>query len=118
MKMTKKEAKDTLQGFWVFANDSSYSMAFVGDTLLEYHLGEKELDLVPYKLFNKSDITIDTTDEISDAQGNSIRESGIYIVLEGDEDVAELTAALVFPDTKHLLLVLPDLRALELEKKF
>jgi hypothetical protein len=118
MKMTKKEAKNALQGFWVFASDSSYSMAFVGDTLLEYHMGEQEFDLISFKLYNKSEIAQDSTEEISDDQGNSIGESGIYIVLEGDEEVAELTAALVFPDTKHLLLVLPDLRALELEKKF
>lgn len=103
-----------LQGLWVFASDPKYTMVFSGDTIVEYHLGEKELDVIPFYLSDKG---CKGDENEANNQGLDTISEGVYIILEGDEEEPDICAALVFQDEKHLLLMISENRGLELEKK-
>jgi hypothetical protein len=105
--LSEAKVKKMLQGFWVFAVDSNYTMVFSGDTMLEYHLGEKTMDIIEYGISNKGCDNHDVT-------GNK---SKYYLLIDGDEDEAGLCAELEFTDDKHLFLVITEDQALELKKK-
>ena len=105
--ISEKEVKKKLQGFWVFGPDSNYTMVFSGDTMLEYHLGDKTLDIIEYGITNKG----------FDNQGVLGDKSRYYLIIDGDEDEPGLCAQLEFIDDRHLFLVIDEDKALELVKK-
>ena len=96
-----------LQGFWVFAVDTTYTMVFSNDTMVEYHLGDNTLEIIEYGISNKG----------CDNQEVLSNELKYYLIIDGDEDEQGLCAELEFADDKHLFLVIEEDKALELVKK-
>ena len=101
------KVKKKLQGFWVFAADTTYTMVFSGDTMLEYHLGERTMDIIEYGISNKGC-------DNQEVSGNELR---YYLIIDGDEEEPGLCAELEFVDDRHLFLVITEDKALELVKK-
>ena len=48
--MDKHYAKTMLQGLWALAANDSITMAISGDTLLDYHVGHKDVDILNWQL--------------------------------------------------------------------
>lgn len=98
-------AKNMLQGLWALAANDSITMAISGDSLVDYHIGDRDIDVLNWQLSTQQ----------CDSQPHLKSPTGLYFSILSDGDNI-LCAPLRSLNNKEFMLLVDSTHVIIFEK--